>query len=98
DSNRLVVLDSLSRSQRSMDLALLVPTFGRDENSNWLSDRFHLRISENTSCPGAPTGNNSVQILKDNRIFRSIDNGGEPEPCGSRRRHVSWFRHSSSLG
>src|SRR5262249_6807113 len=86
-ANRLILLDVLSRPQPIQDLSFLLPKFGRDENSNRLSDRLSLRISEDTLGRCVPTGNNRIQILGDNRISGRFDNSRQPES--------GRFRHSA---
>src|ERR1700740_582195 len=45
----------------------------RDNEKNMIANSFFSGISEHSFCRLIPTGNNTVEILTDNGVFRRID-------------------------
>jgi len=74
------VIDAFSSPQLLKNLVILIPQLRRDKNLNRLPECFLFCVSENSLRTRVPAGNDRVQILGDDRIFRRLDNAGEPEP------------------
>jgi hypothetical protein len=67
------VLNALTLVQPADDGRLFFVQLRRDDGENGVADHFCRRIAEDAFGRRVPTGDDAVQVLADNGIFRGID-------------------------
>src|SRR5688572_7184305 len=71
------VVDSFALPQAADDHGLFIQTVARNDDRDWLADSFGDGVLEHSFGGGVPRGDDPVDSLADDGVFRRIDNGGE---------------------
>jgi hypothetical protein len=69
------MVDTQAASDTPQYVRLLVMEALGNQHRDRFADRFVRSIAEQSLCPGVPTGNYTVKILGDYRVFGRFDDG-----------------------
>jgi hypothetical protein len=72
------MIDTLARVDLRQNHRLFIESIWRNQNRDRLTDHLFGQISKQARRPAIPGLNDSLEVLADNRIVGSIDNGSQP--------------------
>src|SRR5215469_6297778 len=79
ETNGFKMFDATSCPQRFENLVLLIRSFRRDNNVDWLAQRFCCLVPVKALSAWVPTYDNAIQSHRHNRIFRRFHDCGIPD-------------------
>ena|SRR6516162_3483717 len=76
-ADRLKMFDALAISYPLQDFLLLMVSFGRNNNPDWMANCFIRCETKHPFCGEIPTRNHEVQIFRDDGVIRAFHNRSE---------------------